>query len=320
MGMNQPQPTNRALHMSCFSKVKTTTETGISRCPKRVLQIWVILAMMCLTPWAASAADQVVRVMTFNLRYASPKPPNSWPERRPVMRECIEKMDPDLIGTQEGLYPQIKDLASDLPSYEWLGLGREGGSRGEYMAVFYRKSRFEPLEYDHFWLSDTPDVIGSRSWTNTVRRMVTWVKFLDRFAGQEFFLWNTHFDHQVQGSREKSAALVRSRIEALKTTLPLLLIGDFNATAGANAAYSILVNDGFLTDTWNSAKERRGEIVRTFHNFNGPVAGDARIDWILSRGPVACDATEIVTFQKNGQYPSDHFPVMSWVRWTTPKP
>ncbi|MBM3836834.1 MAG: endonuclease/exonuclease/phosphatase family protein [Verrucomicrobia bacterium] len=252
--------------------------------------------------------------MTFNLRYASPKPPNAWPQRRPVMRECIQKLNPDLIGTQEGLYPQIKDIAQDLPQYEWLGLGREGGSRGEFMAVFYRRERFEPLEYDHFWLSDTPNVIASSTWGNSNRRMVTWVKFLDRHTQRQFYFFNTHLDHQIQAAREKSAALIRERIEGLKTALPVLLVGDFNAVAGGNKAYEILVNQNGLTDTWSTAGTRRNERMSTFHGFGTPREGGDRIDWILARGPVAADATEIVTFQKDGQYPSDHFPVVAWLR------
>jgi endonuclease/exonuclease/phosphatase family metal-dependent hydrolase len=38
-----------------------------------------------------------------------------------------------------------------------------------------------------------------------------------------------------------------------------------------------------------------------------------RIDWILARGPVATHRTEIVTFSKNGQFPSDHCPVVAWL-------
>ncbi|MBI4324720.1 MAG: endonuclease/exonuclease/phosphatase family protein [Chloroflexi bacterium] len=251
--------------------------------------------------------------MTFNLRFASPKPPNSWPERRPVMRECIEKVSPDLIGTQEGLYQQLKELAHDLAPYEWIGLGRDGGSRGEFMAVFYRKDRFDPLEYDHFWLSDTPNVIASTTWGNSNRRMVTWIRFLDRQTRQQFYFFNTHLDHQIQEAREKGAALIRERVEALKTTLPVLLAGDFNATAGSNKAYDILVNDNLFADTWKTAPDRRGDRVHTFHGFKGPTQGDNRIDWILTRGPVSAQAVEIITFEKGGQYPSDHFPVVTWL-------
>ena len=198
--------------------------------------------------------------MTFNLRYASSKPPNAWEQRRPVMRDCIEKVSPDLIGTQEGLYQQLKDLAADLPQYEWVGQGRDGGSRGEFMAVFYQKDRFEPLEYDYFWLSDTPEVIASSTWGNTNRRMVTWVRFRDRRTGKEFYFWNTHLDHALQPAREKAALLINQRIQALNTSLPILLVGDFNSNAGANKVYDTLVRDSGLTDTWNTTKIGRAHV------------------------------------------------------------
>ncbi|MFO1501803.1 MAG: endonuclease/exonuclease/phosphatase family protein [Verrucomicrobiota bacterium] len=263
---------------------------------------------------AESNSAAQLRVMTFNLRYASTNAPNAWSARRPVMRECLQKAVPDLIGTQEGLYPQLKDIAADLPDYAWIGTGRDGGSRGEFMAIFYRKDRFEPMEFDHFWLSDTPSVVGSTTWGNRNRRMVTWVRFLDKTAGREFYFVNTHLDHEIQLAREKAATLIRERIEALRAQIPVLLVGDFNAAAGANKAYEILTDGGFLTDTWTSAQERRNENISSFHDFRGPRAG-ARIDWILTRGPVDALATEILTCAENGQYPSDHFPVMTWMRW-----
>jgi endonuclease/exonuclease/phosphatase family metal-dependent hydrolase len=248
--------------------------------------------------------------MTFNLRYASPTPPHAWPQRRPVMKALIEATVPDVIGTQEGVYPQLRDLAADLPAYDWIGLGRAGGSRGEFMAVFHRKDRLEPLEFDHFWLSDTPDVVGSRSWGNFLPRMATWVKFRDRRTKQEFYFFNTHFDHLAQKAREQSAALILQRVESLNTKLPVLLVGDFNAAAGANPAYDRLVGKAAFTDTWTAAR-RRGEELGTFHNYQGPVKGGRRIDWILTRGPVTAEAAEVVTFARDGQYPSDHFPVFA---------
>jgi len=274
-----------------------------------------LLCLLGLVPSARSGENSSsIKVMTFNLRYASDRGPNAWPDRRPVMAECIREAAPELIGTQEGLYRQLKDLSSDLPAYEWIGLGREGGSRGEFMAVFYRRDRFEPLAFDHFWLSDTPEVIGSTSWGNENRRMVTWVRFLDRDSGRELYFFNTHLDHQVQVAREKSAALIRDRIDALKTDLPVVLVGDFNATAGANKAYDILVGQGGFTDLWLAADERRGRTVKTFHNYRGPEEGDGRIDWILSRGRVHADWARIITMERNGQYPSDHFPVIASLR------
>lgn len=250
-------------------------------------------------------------VMTYNLRYASDTPPNAWPARRPLVKACIESVRPDLIGTQEGVYRQLKDVATDLPDYAWIGTGRDGGSRGEFMAVFYRRDRFEPLEYDHFWLSDTPDVIGSTTWGNTNRRMVTWVRFRDRQSGVEFFFWNTHLDHALQVAREKAAALIRERVNALKTALPVLLVGDFNAVAEANPAYDTLVKDGGFRDTWTLAAERQNADYNTFNGFGEPRRAGLRIDWILLRGEAQVASSEIVIFGRDGQFPSDHFPVVA---------
>jgi endonuclease/exonuclease/phosphatase family metal-dependent hydrolase len=183
------------------------------------------------------------------------------------------------------------------------------------MAVFYRKARLEPLAFDHFWLSDTPEVIASSTWGNTCRRMVTWVRFLDRQTKREFFLWNTHFDHEVQAAREKSAELVRKRVAALDTKLPLILTGDFNSVAGANKAYDTLTGDKFFTDAWTTAGERVNEGVSTFNNFKGVPKGGKRIDWILTRGAVEAERIEIVTFARDGQFPSDHFPVAARLRF-----
>ncbi len=269
---------------------------------------------------AVAAAECELTVMTYNLRYASETPPNAWSQRRPLMKACIEAAQPDLIGTQEGLYHQLKDLAADLPGYDWIGLGRDGGSRGEFMAIFYRRARFEPLEFDHFWLSDTPEVIASSTWGNTNRRMVTWVRFRDRDSGAEFYFWNTHLDHALQGAREKAAQLIRQRVGALKTRLPVLLVGDFNAVAGANPVYDLLVRDGGFQDTWTLARERRNADYNTFNGFAPPRREGQRIDWILVRGEVEVAWSEIVTFARDGQFPSDHFPVVTRLRLRTPAP
>src|SRR5687768_17566799 len=113
----------------------------------RALAVGLVGAFFIVATSAGDEEAPSLDVMTFNLRYASPVPPNSWPQRRPVMRELIRKHAPDVIGTQEGVYAQLRDLAADLPEYDWIGLGRDGGSRSEFMAVFYRKDRLEPLEF-----------------------------------------------------------------------------------------------------------------------------------------------------------------------------
>ena len=276
-----------------------------------------------LRPGASIADTARVRtgellIATYNLRYAGDAPPNAWPQRRPLLQALLDRYRPDLIGTQEGLYSQLKDIAADQPDYDWIGLGRDGGSHGEFMAIFYRRDRLEPLEYEHFWLSDTPDVIASSTWGNGVRRMVTWARFRDRTTGREFYFWNTHLDHEVQFAREKSAELIRQRIGLLPSGVPLFLVGDFNAVARDNRAYEILTQDAGLTDTWYAARERRNEDANSFTGFGPLLREGKRIDWILARGAMDVRATEAVTFQQGGRWPSDHLPIMTWVTLRDP--
>lgn len=61
---------------------------------------------------------------------------------------------------------------------------------------------------DPAFLADLPNVIGSKSWGNQIPRMVTWAKFLDKRSNQQFYVVNTHFDHQSPVARETSAALI----------------------------------------------------------------------------------------------------------------
>ncbi len=255
-------------------------------------------------------------VMTYNLRYAAATGANNWPTRRPVMRELLQQEKPDVFGTQEGVYPQLKDLASDLPEYQWIGLGRDGGSHGEFMAVFYRRDRLEALEFDHFWLSDTPEVMGSTSWGNTNRRMVTWVRFEDRETKRIFHFWNTHFDHQIETARQKSAALVRERIGKVSESTPLVLVGDFNALSGKSRSYEMLVQEGGLTDSWHAAASRSNEDANSFSNFRPLRRESQRIDWILLRGAAKVLHAGVVTTQSGDQWPSDHCPVTARIQWS----
>ncbi|MDQ5977141.1 MAG: hypothetical protein QG602_113 [Verrucomicrobiota bacterium] len=275
------------------------------------------LFLLGLVAISGTAADAplVLRVMTYNVRYASDRAPNAWPDRRPVMQALITREAPDVIGTQEGLYPQLRELAAGLPDYAWIGLGRAGGSQDEFCAIFYRRDRFEPVAFDHLWLSDTPEVVGSITWGHRFRRMATWVRLRERATGREFEVWNAHFDHEVEEARQKSAALLRDRIAKVDAQRPLLLVGDFNCLAGASRAHEILTKEGGLTDTWNAAPRRTNDGLNTFNNFESPRRDGERIDWVLARRPAAVEAAGIVGYEGLTQFPSDHFPVTTTVRF-----
>ncbi|MEV0637904.1 endonuclease/exonuclease/phosphatase family protein [Streptomyces sp. NPDC050619] len=276
--------------------------------------IAVPLSSTALSPAPASAYEPRnghLQVMSFNLRFASTTGPHSWAVRRPVMRELLRRERLHLIGTQEGLYQQLRDIESDLgPHYDWIGTGRAGGSRDEFMAIFYDTRRLAPQEYDHFWLSDTPNVIGSNSWGGGSIRMVTWVRFRALADGdREFYFLNTHLDNASQDARARAAALTAQRIAGLDRSLPLVVTGDFNVAAHKNPVYDAMLGAG-LVDTWETAAERSTPYA-TFHGYQPLIPDGDRIDWILATPGVTAHRASINTFALYGQFPSDHLPVQA---------
>jgi endonuclease/exonuclease/phosphatase family metal-dependent hydrolase len=279
------------------------------------------LAALLLFAMPAAAAKKhgsssELHVMSFNLRFASNTPPNSWPERRPVMRELLRREQTHLIGTQEGLYEQLRDIERDLGrDYDSIGLGRDGGSHGEAMQIYYDEDRLDPLEYDHYWLSDTPEVMGSKTWGGCCPRMVTWIRFLDRRTGRQFYAVNSHFEAFDAVARANSAALVLQRMPVeFDPTLPVVFTADFNEPARAGlTVYDRLVTNGPFNDTWVEA-DRRSRLFATFHGYRPLVPDGDRIDWILTTPGITTRFAKINTFERGGQFPSDHLPVQALIR------
>jgi endonuclease/exonuclease/phosphatase family metal-dependent hydrolase len=266
------------------------------------------------TPLLGRAEAPYLHVMSFNLRNAGEGQPDPWPRRKAANAALLRTEAPTVLGTQEGLYQQLREVATALPEgYEWIGTGREGGSRGEFMAVYFDATRLEPREFDHFWLSETPAVVGSASWGNSVVRMATWVRFRDLATGAEFVVLNTHLDHAVEKAQRMGAELVARRLAEFDADLPVIVTGDFNVAAEASEPYDALVGGAGLLDTWTAAAERRTPVYATFHGYQPPVIGGDRIDWILVRPGVRVTAAAVNTFTLDGHWASDHWPVHALV-------
>ncbi|WP_239174039.1 endonuclease/exonuclease/phosphatase family protein [Actinoplanes cyaneus] len=253
-------------------------------------------------------------VMTFNLRYASEAGANTWTQRRPVMRELLDDERPDLIGTQEGFATQLRDVAADLGrDYSYLGLGRDGGDRGEHMAIFYDTTRLRAVESGDFWLSETPEVPASTSWGTARPRMVTWALFEDPRTGKRFYAANTHLDNVSENARRHGAALIAGRL-AVFERLPIVLTGDFNSPATAvSEVHRTLVDRAGLQDVWATAPVR-GPAYATIHNYGPLIADGERDDWILTTRGVTAVAALMNTYRRAGRYPSDHLPVQARLR------
>lgn len=266
----------------------------------------------------AVAADGglALKLMTFNVRYEGPADPGSraWNQRVKGVVRMIREEAPDVFGVQEALHGQAADLWASLPDFEFLGAGRDDGRRaGEYSGIYYRRDRFEadPADSGTFWLSDTPETPGSMTWGNTFPRVAVWVRLTDRATQRGFYVFNTHWDHRHQGSREKAARLIAERVaQRRRAGEPVVLLGDFNAVE-SNPGLLHLTGPGLgLVDTFR-ALHPSASARTTLHFWRGTRAGSLKVDHILVSGNAVIRAAAIR--DRDQPMVSDHFPVTAEV-------
>ncbi len=259
--------------------------------------------------------------MTYNVRHGlAADKENRWELRKDVVVRSIRRKDPDFVGGQEFYRFQTEFLAREFPAFDWYGMPRSNGlpSTGgmdETCPVFYRSQRFLPLSLGTFWLSKTPDEFGSNAWDAAIPRICSYGEFFDRETERTVWLFNTHFDHRGPEARLESARLIARRAEKLaETGDAILIIGDFNARGGKSDPWNALIEAGFR-DAWAEALETSGPAT-TWGRFQPPEENDdRRIDWILFKGPLKPLYAETVTYNEEGRYPSDHYPVFARFRW-----
>ncbi len=304
-----------------------------------VFPLIVLLASGCgrkqvrATPKAVPLREDGVialQVATFNIRYENTDPDKGrrlWRERLKPMIGTLSRMHPDVFGVQEALHGQVADLRASLPEYGFHGIGRDDGKReGEYSGIFYRNDRFEPdlTDAGTFWLSATPETPGSKTWGNTIPRIATWIRLTDRATGRGFYVFNTHWDHQNQPSREGAAKLITARIDGRRhADEPVVLVGDFNAIE-ENPAVGYLRGkpatlmgqpskwEHALVDAYN-ALHPNDQNRTTLHFWQGSRAGTRCVDHILVQPGTRILMADIVADPE--PLPSDHFPVVARIEF-----
>ena len=281
----------------------------------------LIICVVCLTAFSQTRATDV-RVMSYNIRYGTANDgENHWDKRHEFLLATIKAFDPDLLGTQETLGFQRDYLAEHLPGYEVLGVGRDDGKeKGEMTALYFKRDRFEKLDSGHFWLSETPDIPGSKNWDTALTRIVSWVKLRDRRQpkAKPVMFFNTHFDHRGTQARLESARLLRRRIAEARKTCRVIVTGDFNAGDDSEpyqALFAPAANQASpVADTYRIANPKRTEHEGTFSGFKVTGITGPRIDWIGVSSEWRVIQANIDRTERDGRTPSDHFPVTAVVR------
>ncbi len=277
-----------------------------------LISIFVITATMWCNA-SQPVKKKELNVMTFNIRYDNPDDEmNNWRFRKERVINAIKFYDADILGTQEVLFSQLNDMKSRLQEYEVFGVGREDGiQKGEYSPIFYKKRRFELKESGNFWLSETPDIAGSKGWDGACERIATWLILKDKTSGKKIFILNTHLDHVGVEARREGVNLILDKIATYAGKLPVVVTGDFNATPVSDVYRNITdkKSKNFLIDTRTISKLVYGP-AWSFHDFGKePYNERTLIDYIFVKNGLEVTKYGVLAESENEEYLSDHTPV-----------
>jgi endonuclease/exonuclease/phosphatase family metal-dependent hydrolase len=272
------------------------------------------LSILFLALISCSEKPIDLNVMTFNIRMDNKGDSlNSWPYRKDVAAEAVKTHDVDLLGTQEVLFHQLTDLKARLPEYQSIGVGREDGKeKGEYSAIFYKKDRFSEVKSGTFWLSETPEVAGSKGWDGACERVATWAILQNKESKKQIFFINTHLDHVGKVARQEGVTLLLNRAKELGKGLPIIITGDFNSTPESEVIKHV-TESGEFRDSRIITQNVSGN-TGTFHAFGRiPVEKRQRIDYIFVTEQMSVSSLEVLPDQINDIYISDHSLVVAHI-------
>lgn len=259
-----------------------------------------------------SIKTENIAVMSFNLRYENEiDGNNAWKLRKDLCASIILSEIPDILGIQESKPSQTFFLKENIGKYyNFYGRGRDFHDSDECVGIFYNKSRFLPLDYGTFWLSENRYQPGTILKNSNFPRIVSWIKLFDDYKKEFLWYFNTHFDHESQKIRKRNSEILLEEMNKIcGKNENIILTGDFNANKGEECINMIekRLND---TDKKNSY---------TFHNFYGINCFIGKIDFVFAGNRFKCN--EFFTIQtsenRNGKtmYPSDHYPIKAILKY-----
>ncbi|MBA4323041.1 MAG: endonuclease, partial [Odoribacter sp.] len=252
-------------------------------------------------------------VLTFNIRFDNPRDSiNAWPNRAGLVCDLLRAEKPDLFGLQEALWYQYEEIDSALTGYSSVAAGRDDGKKtGEMNPLFYNIHKFDIIRSNTFWLSETPEKPGSRSWGASLPRIVTWVELKDKKTHKPLFYFNTHFAHDSDSARIMSAGILLKEATRIAGKYRIVITGDFNMTPDSKA-YSILTesssSSSLLRDSYYISEAKPEGPVYTFNGWSDE-PGKNRIDYIFVRKGIKTLNYRTIVKKAGPVFVSDHWPV-----------
>ena len=274
----------------------------------------VVITILSVT--SCGKKNVPIRFANYNMRVimSSDTLDRDFYQRKPLILKRIADYDFDMIGAQEVNDDMKASLMEDLSAtYSVVGEGRRADRKGEGAPIFYKTARFDLLDWGSFWLSETPDVPGSKNWDASVERIATWTKFLDKTTGKKFFYINTHFDHRGPISRTMAAKILLDKARELHDGLPVFFTGDLN-TSPDTEAIAILSDNELVKDSYTSSETAPTGRKSPYYGFDFDRPDSDRGDFIFVPKDAAVHSYACIDDDiKDRQYSSDHCPVLALV-------
>lgn len=207
---------------------------------------------------------------------------NFWKYCKEKVCEFICEKYFDVLGMQEVLNYQLKDLLFGLFDYVYVGVGCEDGKiQGEYVFVFYWKDKYDLLDSNIFWFFEYLDSIGKFGWDVVCICVVIWVKLKDKIIGKEFLMLNIYFDYVGMEVCCNSVLFIIDKIKEIVGIYFVMMIGDFNVFEEWEVYKMIIFNEFVLKDVWKIVGKQFGENY-IFYDFGRVFVGEwEKIDFIF---------------------------------------
>ena len=251
-----------------------------------------------------------LKLITSNIRFSNPSDgDHDWPFRLPLLVDLFKNFGPDILATQEGRIAQLKELDEKLLDLILIDSHRDWIDERMYPCLFINPQTIYLERSGDIWLSETPNVAGSKSFDSAFPRLCTWAEVTLIASGKKLMIVNTHLDHILSSTRIKQIEVLISEIKKINER-ELIILGDFNESP-LTSVQANLIEEFKLKDPWI---EKKYAEETSHHGFEGlkALTGD-RIDWILIPKNFECTQFVMDKHSVGGVYPSDHYPMLATV-------
>ncbi len=222
----------------------------------------------------------------------------------------INEYLPDTLGVQEINSKWVARMETLLPQYEFYGVKRGGdGSEdtSEMSGIFYLKEKYELIESNTFWISETPETESHFDGAGC-NRICSYVVLKNKNSGNEFVHFNTHLDNVSEDAQNLGGKLISeyaTKICEKYGDIPVVITGDFNQYSDGLGCKALEEKD-FL----NVGKSFEKDNLLTWNDWSRETDGRP-IDFIFINDKLSANNYDVIHYESARQQTSDHYMIIS---------